>query len=365
MRPLTPPSPRKGGARESNSLRPLFVPTGHPRDAHDDRCPRIADGRHRVPVGAVRHGGRADPDRRAAGLDAAADRDGAACDHADGVERLARASLAGAYPLAAGVRLSDRLRADARAVVDHALRAGQAGRALDARRHAVHGADDASGHQAEPRQHWEGHVLRLDLHGVDADDRRLRPADGYVLPRRPVRPARDRGDESNLPGREPFHKTRLFRRHHRPGRHARSGAGRHRNRGLDARHQPRTPPAGGDERPAIPHLGDAADHHHRLLLHRLWRLAAGSHTGAGRLRQGRFAMSETADPPVLDFVEWVAREPRAYAEVIATWKTSCPRLTIWEDAADRGYVARETQPGLGLIIAVTENGERLLRTNGR
>jgi hypothetical protein len=76
-------------------------------------------------------------------------------------------------------------------------------------------------------------------------------------------------------------------------------------------------------------------------------------------------MSETADPLVLDFVEWVAREPRAHAEVIATWKTSCPRLTIWEDAADRGLVARETRPGIGLIIAVTDNGEKLLRANGR
>ena len=76
-------------------------------------------------------------------------------------------------------------------------------------------------------------------------------------------------------------------------------------------------------------------------------------------------MSCNADPLVLDFVEWVAREPRAYAEVIATWKTSCPRLTIWEDATERGYVARETLPGVGLIIAVTEGGERLLRTNGR
>ena len=76
-------------------------------------------------------------------------------------------------------------------------------------------------------------------------------------------------------------------------------------------------------------------------------------------------MSETADPLVLDFVEWVAREPRAYAEVIATWKTSCPRLTIWEDPADRGYVARETIAGLGLVIAVKEGGERLLRANGR
>ncbi|MGY4629561.1 hypothetical protein [Bradyrhizobium sp. USDA 4486] len=76
-------------------------------------------------------------------------------------------------------------------------------------------------------------------------------------------------------------------------------------------------------------------------------------------------MSETADPLVLDFVEWVAREPRAYAEVIATWKTSCPRLTIWEDASERGYVARATLPGIGLVIAVTEGGEKLLRTNGR
>lgn len=76
-------------------------------------------------------------------------------------------------------------------------------------------------------------------------------------------------------------------------------------------------------------------------------------------------MSKTADPLVLDFVEWVAREPRAYAEVVATWKTSCPRLTIWEDAADRVLVSRETRPGLGLVIAVTEDGERLLRTNGR
>ncbi|GMO44351.1 MULTISPECIES: hypothetical protein [Bradyrhizobium] len=76
-------------------------------------------------------------------------------------------------------------------------------------------------------------------------------------------------------------------------------------------------------------------------------------------------MSSNADPLVLDFVEWVAREPRAYAEVIATWKTSCPRLTIWEDAADRGYVARQTIAGLGLVIAVTEGGERFLRTNGR
>ena len=76
-------------------------------------------------------------------------------------------------------------------------------------------------------------------------------------------------------------------------------------------------------------------------------------------------MSEIADPLVLDFVEWIAREKRAYAEVVATWRTSCPRLTIWEDAADHGYVARETVAGVGLFIAVTQDGERFLREHGR
>jgi hypothetical protein len=76
-------------------------------------------------------------------------------------------------------------------------------------------------------------------------------------------------------------------------------------------------------------------------------------------------MTGTADPLVLDFVEWVAREPRLYSEVIATWRTSCPRLTIWEDAVDRGYVAREAIAGTGVIVVATESGEKLLRAHGR
>jgi hypothetical protein len=76
-------------------------------------------------------------------------------------------------------------------------------------------------------------------------------------------------------------------------------------------------------------------------------------------------MSDIADPLVLDFVEWIAREPRAYAEVVATWKTSCPHLTIWEDAAEAGYVSREAIAGFGLVVAVTEAGEQLLRDHGR
>jgi hypothetical protein len=76
-------------------------------------------------------------------------------------------------------------------------------------------------------------------------------------------------------------------------------------------------------------------------------------------------MANSADPLVLDFVEWIARNPRPYAEVITTSRTSCPRLTIWEDAVDAGYVARKTVAGAGVIVTVTEDGEKLLRAQGR
>jgi hypothetical protein len=35
-------------------------------------------------------------------------------------------------------------------------------------------------------------------------------------------------------------------------------------------------------------------------------------------------------------LEWLDAEPRSYTETLDAWKTSCPRLSIWEDAvADR------------------------------
>ncbi|MDO8399815.1 MAG: hypothetical protein Q7T45_18525 [Bradyrhizobium sp.] len=76
-------------------------------------------------------------------------------------------------------------------------------------------------------------------------------------------------------------------------------------------------------------------------------------------------MVDSTDPLVLDLVEWIAREPRLYSEVIETWRTSCPRLTIWEDAVDRGFVTREMVAGAGVRVAVTEGGAMLLRAHGR
>ena len=53
-------------------------------------------------------------------------------------------------------------------------------------------------------------------------------------------------------------------------------------------------------------------------------------------------------------------------DVLEAWRTSCPRLTVWEDAADRGFVERRPAEGTGVVVMVTEASRQFLhRTNGR
>jgi hypothetical protein len=40
----------------------------------------------------------------------------------------------------------------------------------------------------------------------------------------------------------------------------------------------------------------------------------------------------------LQFLAWIGEEPRSYGEVMDAWRTSCPRLSIWEDAVRDGLV---------------------------
>ncbi len=76
-------------------------------------------------------------------------------------------------------------------------------------------------------------------------------------------------------------------------------------------------------------------------------------------------MTDSTDALVLDLVEWVAAEPRCYADVMDAWRTSCPRLTVWEDAVDQGLVRRDHQAGIGAIVRVTPAGLTRLRESGR
>ena len=71
------------------------------------------------------------------------------------------------------------------------------------------------------------------------------------------------------------------------------------------------------------------------------------------------------DPLILDLLEWIGREPRSYADVIDAWRTSCPRLTVWEDAMDRGFAVREHVAGREVMIRLTDAGRDFLREHGR
>ena len=45
--------------------------------------------------------------------------------------------------------------------------------------------------------------------------------------------------------------------------------------------------------------------------------------------------------PTLQLLAWLGERPRTYAETLEVWKTSCPRLSVWEDALDDGLVRVE------------------------
>ena len=65
---------------------------------------------------------------------------------------------------------------------------------------------------------------------------------------------------------------------------------------------------------------------------------------------------------VLDLVEWIARQPRPYGEVMEAWQTSCPRLPVWEDTLDLGLVACERQGSAGVIVRLTPAGRTFLES---
>ncbi|MBN8891058.1 MAG: hypothetical protein ABS99_05135 [Acetobacteraceae bacterium SCN 69-10] len=76
-------------------------------------------------------------------------------------------------------------------------------------------------------------------------------------------------------------------------------------------------------------------------------------------------MADTLTPLILDFLEWVDAGRRDQAAVMEAWRTSCPRLTVWEDAVDGGFVARRRGEDGALLVEVTPEGRRFLAAAGR
>ena len=71
-------------------------------------------------------------------------------------------------------------------------------------------------------------------------------------------------------------------------------------------------------------------------------------------------MSDFLTPLTIDLLTWLEPAPRSYAEVMDVWRTSCPRLTIWEDAVDAGLVAHLRGTGESAMVGVTDKGHKML-----
>lgn len=66
-------------------------------------------------------------------------------------------------------------------------------------------------------------------------------------------------------------------------------------------------------------------------------------------------MIGAVDALILDLLEWLANGERSYADVMDAWRTSCPRLPVWEDATDRGLITRGHVSGRA-VVRITSSG---------
>jgi len=69
-----------------------------------------------------------------------------------------------------------------------------------------------------------------------------------------------------------------------------------------------------------------------------------------------------------ELLEWVAARPRTYGDTMDAWRTSCPRMPVWEDATSDGLVEVVPCAGAGMseaAVRLTPSGQALLARAAR
>ncbi len=66
---------------------------------------------------------------------------------------------------------------------------------------------------------------------------------------------------------------------------------------------------------------------------------------------------------LLQFLAWIAERPRTYAQTLDAWRSSCPRLSAWEDATANGLVDLSPSvddPQAQPVVVLTPKGRKML-----
>jgi D-3-phosphoglycerate dehydrogenase len=76
-------------------------------------------------------------------------------------------------------------------------------------------------------------------------------------------------------------------------------------------------------------------------------------------------MTDNVDYLILDLLDWLRPGSRPYGEVLDAWRASCPRLPVWEEATERGFIDRKLVIGRGQFISVSAAGADYRCQHGR
>ncbi len=72
-------------------------------------------------------------------------------------------------------------------------------------------------------------------------------------------------------------------------------------------------------------------------------------------------MPEPVSPLTREFLTWVSARRRTYAEAMEAWRTSCPRLSAWEDALGDGLIEVGRSERLReATVTLTERGRAVV-----
>ena len=69
-------------------------------------------------------------------------------------------------------------------------------------------------------------------------------------------------------------------------------------------------------------------------------------------------MDRPHDALTAQLLQWIDEGRHSYADALDTWKSSCPRLTIWEDACADGLL--DAAPGRSGVVSLTAKGKAFL-----
>jgi hypothetical protein len=65
----------------------------------------------------------------------------------------------------------------------------------------------------------------------------------------------------------------------------------------------------------------------------------------------------------LEFLTWVARRPRNYAEAMEAWRSNCPRQSVWEDALLDGLIQVDNSASMSeSSVTLTSRGAAALNS---